>query len=242
MADELRDKIALVTGGGRGLGAAVCRTLGAAGATVVCADIREDLARETADGIEGAGGRAVAMRLDVRRWPEVRHAVEETASIYGRLDILVNNAAIDVTLPVEELSVEDWDRILGTNLNGPFLLCKAALPIMKRQGGGHVVNVTSTAAKRAWPNASAYHASKWGLLGLSHALHAEWRGYNIKVTAVVSGGMRTPFLLDRFPDIDINTLQDPENVAETVRFVVTQPRETAIAEITVLPMTETSWP
>lgn len=242
MAEELRDKIALVTGGGRGLGAAVCRTLGAAGATVVCADIREDLARETADGVEGAGGRAMAMRLDVRRWSEVRHAAEETASIYGHLDILVNNAAIDVTLPVDELSVEDWDRILGTNLSGPFLLCKAVFPIMKRQGGGHVVNVTSTAAKRAWPNASAYHASKWGLLGLSHALHAEWRGYNIKVTAVVSGGMRTPFLLDRFPDIDINTLQDPENVAETVRFVVLQPRETAIAEIMVLPMTETSWP
>lgn len=239
---ELRSQVALVTGGGSGLGAATCRMLGAAGATVICADIRDDLAREVADEIAGDGGDALAMRIDVRRWPEVRHAVEEAMSVYGRVDILVNNAAIDVTVPLEELSVDDWDRIIGTNLSGPFLMCKAVFPIMVRQGGGHVVNITSTAAKRAWPNASAYHASKWGLLGLSHALHAEWRAHNIKVTAVVSGGMRTPFLLDRFPDIDINTLQDPENVARTILFVLTQPPETVIAEITVLPINETSWP
>lgn len=239
---ELRSQVALVTGGGSGLGAATCRMLGAAGATVICADIRDDLAREVADEIAGDGGDALAMRIDVRRWPEVRHAVEEAMSVYGRVDILVNNAAIDVTVPLEELSVDDWDRIIGTNLSGPFLMCKAVFPIMVRQGGGHVVNITSTAAKRAWPNASAYHASKWGLLGLSHALHAEWRAHNIKVTAVVSGGMRTPFLLDRFPDININTLQDPENVARTILFVLTQPPETVIAEITVLPINETSWP
>jgi len=239
---ELRNRVALVTGGGSGLGAATCRMLGAAGATVICADIRDDLAREVADEIAGDGGDALAMRIDVRRWPEVRHAVEEAMSVYGRVDILVNNAAIDVTVPLEELSVDDWDRIIGTNLSGPFLMCKAVFPIMVRQGGGHVVNITSTAAKRAWPNASAYHASKWGLLGLSHALHAEWRAHNIKVTAVVSGGMRTPFLLDRFPDININTLQDPENVARTILFVLTQPPETVIAEITVLPINETSWP
>ncbi|MFL6646594.1 MAG: SDR family oxidoreductase, partial [Sulfurifustaceae bacterium] len=91
-------------------------------------------------------------------------------------------------------------------------------------------------------NASAYHASKWGLLGLSHALHAEARTHGIKVTAVVSGGMRTPFLLDRFPDIDTTKLQDARHVADVVHFVLTRPRETVIPEIMVLPMTETSWP
>jgi short-subunit dehydrogenase len=102
--------------------------------------------------------------------------------------------------------------------------------------------VASTAAKRAWPNASAYHASKWGLLGLSHAMHAELRSQNIKVTAVIAGGMRTPFLLNRFPDIDISTLQDPLNVAKAVKSVLLLPPETVIAEISVLPMKETSWP
>jgi NAD(P)-dependent dehydrogenase (short-subunit alcohol dehydrogenase family) len=127
-------------------------------------------------------------------------------------------------------------------LNGPFYLMKEAFRVMKRQGGGSIVNITSTAAKRAWANASAYHASKWGLLGLSHALHVEGRAHNIKVTAIVAGGMRTPFLLDRFPDLDPNVLQDPRNVAETIRFVLTQPTETVIPEVTVLPMRETSWP
>lgn len=113
---------------------------------------------------------------------------------------------------------------------------------MRRQAQGHIVNVVSTAAKRAWANASAYHASKWGLLGFSHALHVEARPHNVKVTALVAGGMRTPFLLDRFPDIDLNVLQDPRSVAETVLFVLTQPAGTVIPEVMVLPMRETSWP
>lgn len=109
-------------------------------------------------------------------------------------------------------------------------------------GRRHIVNVASTAAKRAWPNAAAYHASKWGLLGLSHALHAELRPQNIRVTAVVAGGMRTPFLLERFPELDPAQLQDPANVAEAIRAVLCMPPETVIAELIVLPMRETSWP
>ena len=104
------------------------------------------------------------------------------------------------------------------------------------------MNITSTAAKRGWPNAAAYHASKWGLLGLSQALHAELRPAGVRVTAIITGGMRTPFLLERFPDLDPAKLQDPRAVARTVRFALTQPRESAIAELTVVPLTETSWP
>jgi NADP-dependent 3-hydroxy acid dehydrogenase YdfG len=156
--------------------------------------------------------------------------------------VLVNNAGVDVTLPVDELTVEEWDRVLAVNLRGPFLMTKHVLPVLKEQRHGHIVNIVSTAAKRAWPNAAAYHASKWGLLGFSHAVHAEARPHGVKVTAVVAGGMRTAFLLDRFPDIDVGTLQDPRHVAETVRFVLTQPEETVIPEIMVLPMRETSWP
>jgi short-subunit dehydrogenase len=113
---------------------------------------------------------------------------------------------------------------------------------MRRQGSGDIVNITSTAAKRAWPNASAYHASKWGLLGLSHALHAELRPHGIRVTAVVAGGMRTPFLLDRFPDLDPSALQDPADVAQAILGVLLLPRATVVPELTVLPVRETSWP
>ena len=99
-----------------------------------------------------------------------------------------------------------------------------------------------TAARRAWPNASAYHASKWGLVGLSHALHAELRGERIRVCALLAGGMRTPFLLDRFEGIDLDTLQDPANVAQAVVAVLQMPAETVIPEIMVLPRRDSSWP
>lgn len=239
---ELKGKVALVTGGGRGLGAAICHALAEAGVTVVAADIRENLALQVAQEIQSAGGQAMALRADISDPEQVDETIRRIDEQFGRLDILVNNAAIDITVPVEELSVDDWRRIVDINLSAPFLLSRAALPMMRRQKSGHIVNITSTAAKRAWPNASGYHATKWGLLGLSYALHAELRPENIKVTAVVSGGMRTPFLLDRFPDIDPNVLQDPRNVAETVRFVLTLPDESVIPEISVMPMRETSWP
>src|SRR6476646_1991211 len=134
-----------------------------------------------------------------------------------------------------------------TNSNGTATRRRSISPSMGSRsmrwpGCSVTVNIVSTAAKRAWANAAAYHASKWGLLGLSHALHVEARPHQVKVTAVVSGGMRTPFLLDRFPDIDLSTLQDPRNVAETIRCILQLPSETAVPEIMVMPMKETSWP
>jgi NAD(P)-dependent dehydrogenase (short-subunit alcohol dehydrogenase family) len=238
----LSGRVALVTGGGRGLGAAVSRCLAQAGATVVAADVRGDLAEQVAADVRAGGGKAAAAALDVADETSGRDLIGRLEAEYGGLDALVNNAGIDLTVPFEALSVADWDRILGVNLRGAFLMARAVFPLMRRRGGGHIVNIVSTAAKRAWANAAAYHASKWGLLGLSHALHVEGRPHGVKVTAVVAGGMRTPFLLERFPDLDPRRLQDPAHVAATVRWVLTQPDETVIAEVTVLPMGETSWP
>lgn len=241
-SETLKGKIALVTGGGRGLGQATCQVLAEAGAVVIPADIKGELAEKLAAELRANGQEAVPLQLDVSSEDQVDQAIRKIVADYGRIDVLVNNAGLDVTLPLEELSVHDWDRIMGVNLRGPFLMSKSIFSTMKQQGRGHIVNVVSTAAKRAWANASAYHASKWGLLGLSHALHVEGRPHNIKVTAIIAGGMRTPFLLERFPDIDVNLLQDPKNVAETIRFVLMQPEESVIAELMVLPMKETSWP
>ncbi|HYX66890.1 MAG TPA: SDR family oxidoreductase [Burkholderiales bacterium] len=220
-------KLALVTGGGRGLGAAICRELAEAGHEVLAADRSFPVS-----------GPAKPMQLDLANDSEIAKAIGGL----DRLDVLVNNAGVDFTLPIEELSLAQWDSVMDVNLRAPFLLAKHASRLMKAQGGGHIVNIASTAAKRAWPNASAYHASKWGLLGLSHALHAELRPHRIKVSAVVAGGMRTPFLLERFPDIDPGVLQDPANVAKTVRFLLTLPDETVIPEVMVIPMRESSWP
>jgi len=240
--DRLAGKVALITGGASGLGEQLCRLLSRDGVHVIVADVREEEAKAVAADIEGSGCNSSAARVDLRDETEVVEAVRAILDEHGHVDILVNNAGTDVTVSVEEMSLEQWDRIIAVNLRGPFLMAKTVLPLMREQGSGHIVNIVSTAAKRAWANAAAYHASKWGLLGLSHALHVEARPFGVKVSAVVAGGIRTPLLFDRFPDLDPGLLQDPRNVAETVRFVLTQPDETVIPEVMVIPMTETSWP
>ncbi|OPY62733.1 MAG: Levodione reductase [Syntrophorhabdaceae bacterium PtaU1.Bin034] len=239
---DLKDRIAVVTGGGRGLGAAICRNLADAGAIVVAAEMGWTYAQQIAQELKARGKIVEPVEMDVSDEVQVERTVNAIKDKHGRVDVLINNAGTDVTLSVEELSIAQWDRVLAVNLRGPFLMAKTVLPLMKQQGSGYIINVASTAAKRAWANASAYHASKWGLLGFTHALHVEARPHNIKVSALVVGGMRTPFLLERFPDIDVTTLQDPANVAETVRFMLCQPIETVMPEVMVLPMRETSWP
>lgn len=240
MAGELNGRVVLVTGGAQGLGEAIATEVAQAGATVLVTD-RSERAHETAAKLKGDGGSAHALVGDIGDEADVQRFVDEARSRHGGLDAVVNNAGIDFTVDLEGLTVSQWDAVMRTNLRGPFLLTKLALPLL-RERKGDVINVASTAAKRGWPNASAYHASKWGLLGLSYALHAELRPMGVRVTAVIAGGMRTPFLLDRFPDLDPGKLQDPRNVARAVRFALTQPRESVIAEITVLPVQETSWP
>jgi NAD(P)-dependent dehydrogenase (short-subunit alcohol dehydrogenase family) len=240
--ESLAGRVAIVTGGGRGLGEAICACLAEAGASVVACDIRPESAEAVAEAIRARGGRARGLALDVTDEQGAGAVVREVLGSYGGLDVLVNNAGIDATLPFDEMPPKTFDRILDVNLRGPVIMARAVFPHMRQRGAGHIVNVASTAAKRTWPNASAYHASKWGLMGFSHALHTEARPLGIKVTAVVAGGMRTPFLFDRFPDLDPGVLQDPASVAATIRFVLTQPEETVIPEVTVLPMRETSWP
>lgn len=242
----LRGQVVVITGGSRGLGAAIAQVLGESGMTPVIADLAIERAQNRVAVLADAGIEAFAVPLDVGDDAQVASALAQVRERFGRLDAVINNAAIDITVPIAELAADDWERVLRTNLTGPFLVAKHAAAIMGPKtaggGGGHIVNIASTASKRAWPNAAAYHATKWGLLGLSHALHAELRPQGIKVSAVVAGGMRTPFLLDRFPDIDPGVLQDPLNVANAVRFVLSQPDETVVPEVTVLPMRETSWP
>lgn len=238
--ESLDRRVILVTGGGSGLGAALCEQLAAEGARVAVSDIDEQRAHAVATKLKESGADVMACIMDVGVAADVAECMDAVVRQFGKLDAIVNSAGVDVTAPIDQLEADVWERVLRTNLTGPFLMAK--LGKNRLSPGGHIVNVASTAARRAWPNASAYHASKWGLMGLSHALHAELRGMGIKVSAVIAGGMRTPFLLDRFPDIDTGTLQDPANVARAVRFVLTQPPETVVPEIMVLPMKETSWP
>lgn len=234
---RLENRTAIVTGGAQGIGRAIAERYVAEGARVMIADIDEGKAGAAAGEI----GCAFAV-ADVSKKEDVDRLVDAAVAELGHIDILVNNAGTDRTVPFDELTVEDWDRIVGTNLRGPFLMMKAVLPHLYAQRSGHVINVASTAAKRMWPNAAAYHASKWGLMGLSHAVFTEARRHKVKVSAIVVGGMQTPFILERFPDTPLENLQDPQNVADTILFVLQQPDETIIPEVMVVPLNETSWP
>lgn len=239
--NSLKDKVALVTGGGSGLGCAISETLAQEGMKVIVADLKFDKANSTVEKIEKKGGRAMAVELDVRDFSKLAKKFSSLVTKFGQIDVLVNNAGVDLTTSITEMPIEKWNQIIETNLTGPFVLSKEALLHMKDRSG-HIINIVSTAAKRSWANASAYHASKWGLLGFSNALHVEGRSMGVKVTAVICGGMRTPFLLERFPDIDKATLQDPANVASVIKNVLKIPGDSVIPEIMVLPMKETSWP
>lgn len=238
----LKDKVALVTGAGQGLGAEICKSLAAEGVVVALGDIKPDGLKKVAKEITDTGCDAQTYVMDVSDLESVQRTVDDVVKDCGRLDFVINNAGIDYTKSVEEMTFDEWNRVLNVNLRGPFMVAKTVYPYLKKNGSGHIVNIVSTASKRAWENASAYHASKWGLLGFSHALHTEARKENIKVTALIAGGMKTPFILERFPDTDPNVLQDPRNVADMVRYILSQPAETVIPEVMVLPMTETSWP
>ncbi len=236
----LKDKVILITGGGQGLGKATAKALVADGAKVILGDVKDDTAAKTVTELSQNGEKIESLHLDVGDPQSVEETFENIIDKHGSLDILINNAGVDVTKSVTDLSFEEWDKVLKVNLYGAFHTTKKFFELMGEEGG-HIVNISSTAAKGAWENAAAYHASKWGLLGFSHAMHVEGREKNIKVTALIAGGMKTPFIMDRFPEAEPN-LQDPKNVAETIRYTLLQPDETVIPEVMVIPTNETSWP
>lgn len=245
MERSLAGQVAIVTGGGSGLGEATCRALASRGAAVMVVDV-DRAAAERIASLCAQGGSARAFAADVSRWSDVQSVAGQVAAAAGHIDILVNNAAIDHTVPVHEMTIEQWDEVIGVNLRGPFLFVKAVLPIMERQGGGHIVNIASTAAKRAWSDAAAYHASKWGLVGFTRGLGVEGRRHNIKATVIVPGGMRTHFF-DRFAGTGIpmpepDKLQEPREVAELIAFVVSRPAGSVVQEAIMTPLLETSWP
>jgi 3-oxoacyl-[acyl-carrier protein] reductase len=230
----LSNQVALVTGAGRGIGAAISECLAAMGKTVVlCSRTQKDL-DSVAHAISLQGGKAVALTCDVSDLGSVQNLAAEVEKTYGRLDILVNNAGVgSFAGPLHEMTPQAWEKVLNTNLRGVFYCIRAFAPLMIRQGGGHIVNISSLAGKNALPNGAAYAASKWGLNGLSYSVAEELRAKNIRVSVVCPGSVDT----DLSPHEGKNTskMLKPDDVAHVVGMLVTQAPQSFVSEVLIRP-------
>ena len=233
MSDELEGKVSLVTGGSGDIGSAIAKRLGQSGSNVVITYVgAEDLASQTVDEIKAEGGNASALRLDQRDPNEIEAIISQISQDQGRLDILVNNAAWNIGIPfpnLEELTAEIWDRVLETNLRAPFLLARAAASLLKAEGGGHIVNISSAGGISPGSSSIAYSSSTAGLNHLPRCL-AVAMSPDVAVNCVAPGLVENTSMANRLPDAVSNAARkqailgkvgQTEDIAEQVLTFVT---------------------
>ena len=234
MNHELHDKVALVTGAGRGIGAAIASKLGELGATVIVCGRTKARLDHTASQIANSGGKSKALACDVSDWSSVSKLAGEVQSAFGKLDILVNNAGIGgFGSPLHQLPVEKWDAILNTNLRGVFYMIRALVALLNAAGGGHIINISSLAGKNPVPNGAAYSASKWGLNGLSYSVAEELRAQNIRVSVVCPGSTHTE--LSPHEGKSTSKMLQPADIAHAVAMLVTQAPQSFVSEVLIRP-------
>jgi cyclopentanol dehydrogenase len=197
---RLTGKVALISGAARGQGEAEARLFAREGASVVLGDARVEQGEQVAREIAEAGGRAIFVKLDVREADDWAHAVEIAERSFGRLDVLVNNAAIAAVAGIMDTSVELWDRVIAINQTGPFLGMQAAIPALRRAGGGSIVNISSVLATMGSGNSAAYTASKGAVTALTRTVSVELATEGIRVNAVHPGGVETPMAAELLGD------------------------------------------
>jgi 3-oxoacyl-[acyl-carrier protein] reductase len=237
-ATTLAGRIAVITGASRGIGHSIARAFVAGGARVLItgrANSDLEAAAQALRGVTGAASDAVeAVRADVRRPAEAAAAIEAAVSRFGGLDVLVNNAGVGLFAPVAEMSVDEWQQVLETNLSGVFYCSHAAIPHLKKRGGGWIINISSLAGKNAFVGGAAYCASKAGLNAFSEALMQEVRYDNIRVSYIMPGSVATGFA-GRGAAGEADWKIAPEDVAELVTELVTFPSRSLPSRLELRP-------
>ncbi len=227
------NKVVIVTGAGGGIGRSVAQRFASAGAAVVAVGRTHSKVQDVADEIANAGGRAVAMAADVSSEEDVTRVIGDTYRALGRIDVMVNNAAVCPQVRLTDMSLTEWTGVITNNLTSVFLFCRGVIPYMLEQGGGAIVNVSSVHALATLDGYSAYSASKAGIVGLTRAIALDYAKNNIRVNAVLPGAVRTPMLESSVKNLDtprdeimkqwdqsqpIGRVGQPEEIASVVLF------------------------
>jgi NAD(P)-dependent dehydrogenase (short-subunit alcohol dehydrogenase family) len=228
---SIAGKVALVTGGSKGIGLAVAQALSAAGANVVITG-RDQGALDAAGQSPATAGKIHAVRADVQQPDDAARSVDEAVKTFGGLDVLVNNAGVGVFSPVAEMTADEWQTVIGTNLSGVFYCCHAAIPQLRSRGGGWIINISSLAGRNAFAGGAAYCASKAGLNAFSEALMQELRYDDIRVSYIMPGSVATGFAGS---SSEADWKLAPEDVARAVIDLLENPARSLPSRIELRP-------
>jgi len=237
----LEGKVAVVTGAGRGIGRSIALSLARSGAKVSLAARTEAEIKAVQSEIESFGGSSASFPTDVSREADVISLVRNTVERFGRLDILINNAAIGIFKPLAETATEEWDLIMAVNARGPFILCREAIPYLKKQKMSFIININSVVGVKGYVNQAAYTASKHAVMGMTKTMAKEVQKDGIRVHVICPGGVDTQMAGQARPDLDKSILMKPEEMADIVLFLVTRQGKAVIDEIHVRRETATPW-
>ena len=231
----LTGQVAVVTGAARGIGEAISHRLSRMGAALVLTARDQARLAQVKEDIEQHGGKAFVLPCDLTDESEVVALGQRVGQDHGRCDILVNNAGVGVLRkPLIDLPVEDWDRMMDTNLRGPYLMIRSFAPMMIAARYGHIINISSLAGKNILPEGAAYSASKWGLNGLTYSVAEELRQYNVRVSVIAPGSVNTKFGSGSSTK-DPTRMVQPEDVAQVVAMLVTQAPTSFVSEVLLRP-------
>ena len=242
MNNNIEGKVVVITGASSGLGEATARFLSAQGASVVLGARRVDRLQSLANELNGSGAKALAIPTDVTDYDQVRKLVDAAVQTYGRVDVMINNAGLMPSSPLERLKIDDWNRMIDVNIKGVLYGIAAALPYMKEQKAGHIINVSSVAGHKVRAGAAVYAATKHAVRALSEGLRQEVKPYNIRTT-VISPGLVASELPNTAtePDIAENMRKAYEiaipadSFARAVAYAMSQPADVDINEILFRP-------